>query len=193
MGESSHRNPLAHLGCPHRVAPAPPGSLADHGQSRVRPPSVRGAPRGAPRTDGGRTRLWPWSARLPGGAGATRCGHPRCARGFRWEDSPMHPRAGTVALPEDLVALDALTSAYYDRAPDLDDPGQQVVFGTSGHRGSSLDGAFNEAHIVAITAAIVEYRRSRGTDGPLFIGRDPPRAVAPRVADRARGARSCGR
>ncbi|MBK5250910.1 MAG: phosphoglucomutase, partial [Actinomycetales bacterium] len=84
----------------------------------------------------------------------------------------MHPRAGTVALPEDLVDLDALTSAYYDRAPDLDDPGQQVVFGTSGHRGSSLDGAFNEAHIVAITAAIVEYRRSRGTDGPLFIGRD---------------------
>src|SRR5665811_1591634 len=97
---------------------------------------------------------------------------PRCARGSRWEDQPMHPRAGTVALPEDLVDLDALTSAYYDRAPDLDDPGQQVVFGTSGHRGSSLDGAFNEAHIVAITAAIVEYRRSRGTDGPLFIGRD---------------------
>src|SRR5450756_1394267 len=90
----------------------------------------------------------------------------------RWEDQPMHPRAGTVALPEDLVDLDALTSAYYDRAPDLDDPSQQVVFGTSGHRGSSLDGAFNEAHIVAITAAIVEYRRSRGTDGPLFIGRD---------------------
>jgi len=84
----------------------------------------------------------------------------------------MHPRAGTVALPEDLIDVDALVSAYYDRTPDPDDPAQQVVFGTSGHRGSSLDGAFNEAHIVAITAAIIEYRRSQGTDGPLFIGRD---------------------
>ena len=63
----------------------------------------------------------------------------------------MHPRAGTQALPEDLVDLEALGAAYYDRTPDLDDPGQQVVFGTSGHRGSSLDGAFNEAHIVAVT------------------------------------------
>ncbi|NLE72339.1 MAG: alpha-D-glucose phosphate-specific phosphoglucomutase [Actinomycetales bacterium] len=84
----------------------------------------------------------------------------------------MHPRAGTVALPEDLVDVDALVAAYYDRTPDPDDPAQQVVFGTSGHRGSSLDTAFNEAHIVATTAAIVEYRRAQGTDGPLFLGRD---------------------
>jgi len=84
----------------------------------------------------------------------------------------MHERAGTPALPEDLIDVDAVVSAYYDRTPDLDDPAQQVVFGTSGHRGSSLDGAFNEAHIIATTAAIVEYRRSQGTDGPLFIGRD---------------------
>jgi phosphoglucomutase len=84
----------------------------------------------------------------------------------------MHPRAGTRALPEDLIDVDALVGAYYDRTPDVSDPGQQVVFGTSGHRGSSLDTAFNEAHIIAITAAIVEYRRSQGTDGPLFIGRD---------------------
>jgi phosphoglucomutase len=88
------------------------------------------------------------------------------------EDRDMHPRAGTPAQPEDLVDIDALTSAYYDREPDLDDPNQRVVFGTSGHRGSSLDTAFNEAHIVATTSAIVEYRRSQGTDGPLFIGRD---------------------
>jgi phosphoglucomutase len=88
------------------------------------------------------------------------------------EDRDMHPRAGTPAQPEDLVDIDQLTSAYYDREPDLDDPNQRVVFGTSGHRGSSLDTAFNEAHIVATTAAIVEYRRSQGTDGPLFIGRD---------------------
>ena len=84
----------------------------------------------------------------------------------------MDPRAGTLAQPADLIDVDALLSAYYDRHPDLDDPAQRVVFGTSGHRGSSLDGAFNEAHIVAITAAIVEYRRGQGTDGPLFIGRD---------------------
>ena len=84
----------------------------------------------------------------------------------------MHPRAGTPALPEDLIDVDALVGAYYDRVPDPADPLQQVVFGTSGHRGSAFDTAFNEAHIVAITAAIVEYRRTQGTDGPLFIGRD---------------------
>ena len=84
----------------------------------------------------------------------------------------MDPRAGTPAQPADLIDTDAVIGAYYDRSPDLDDVAQQVVFGTSGHRGASLDGAFNEPHILAITAAIVEYRRSQGTDGPLFIGRD---------------------
>ncbi|MDD9207108.1 phosphoglucomutase (alpha-D-glucose-1,6-bisphosphate-dependent) [Georgenia sp. 10Sc9-8] len=84
----------------------------------------------------------------------------------------MHERAGSPAQPEDLIDVDRLVSAYYDRVPDPEDPAQQVVFGTSGHRGSSLDGAFNEAHIVATTAAIVEYRREQGTDGPLYIGRD---------------------
>ncbi|WP_188037189.1 phosphoglucomutase (alpha-D-glucose-1,6-bisphosphate-dependent) [Actinotalea sp. JY-7885] len=84
----------------------------------------------------------------------------------------MHPRAGTPALPEDLIDTDAVVGAYYDLIPDVHDPAQQVVFGTSGHRGSSLDAAFNEAHIIAITTAIVEYRRSQGTDGPLFLGRD---------------------
>jgi len=84
----------------------------------------------------------------------------------------MHERAGTPALPEDLIDVDAVLSAYYDRTPDVEDPSQQVAFGTSGHRGSSLDSAFNEAHIIATTAAIVEYRRRQGTDGPLFIGRD---------------------
>lgn len=84
----------------------------------------------------------------------------------------MHERAGTVALPEDLIDVNEVTSAYYDIEPDPNNPDQRVVFGTSGHRGSSLDGAFNEAHIVATTAAIVEYRASQGIDGPLFIGRD---------------------
>ncbi|MFE0751556.1 phosphoglucomutase (alpha-D-glucose-1,6-bisphosphate-dependent) [Gordonia sp. NPDC058843] len=83
-----------------------------------------------------------------------------------------HPRAGTLALPEDLVDVDALVRAYYDNTPDPSDPLQQVVFGTSGHRGSSFDNAFNEAHILATTQAIVDYRRSAGISGPLFIGFD---------------------
>ncbi|HYP45055.1 MAG TPA: phosphoglucomutase (alpha-D-glucose-1,6-bisphosphate-dependent) [Propionibacteriaceae bacterium] len=83
-----------------------------------------------------------------------------------------HPRAGQQALPEDLIDVDAVTGAYYDRTPDPANPDQQVVFGTSGHRGSSLDTAFNEAHIVATTQAIVEYRASQQITGPLYIGKD---------------------
>ena len=83
-----------------------------------------------------------------------------------------HPRAGQPALPEDLVDLPHLVTAYYSLQPDPDDVAQQVAFGTSGHRGSALNGAFNEAHILAITQAIVEYRGAHGTTGPLFIGRD---------------------
>lgn len=83
-----------------------------------------------------------------------------------------HPRAGQPAQPEDLVDLPHLVTAYYTVEPDPDDVAQQVVFGTSGHRGSALEGAFNEAHILAITQAIVEYRAAQGTTGPLFIGRD---------------------
>lgn len=84
----------------------------------------------------------------------------------------MHDRAGLRALPEDLVDLDALIGAYYEIKPDISSPAQKVVFGTSGHRGSSLDGAFNEAHILAITQAVVEYRAAQGVTGPLFVGRD---------------------
>ncbi|MGD1281726.1 phosphoglucomutase (alpha-D-glucose-1,6-bisphosphate-dependent) [Mycobacterium seoulense] len=83
-----------------------------------------------------------------------------------------HPRAGQPAQPQDLVDLPHLVTAYYSVQPDPDDVAQQVVFGTSGHRGSALSGAFNEAHILAITQAIVEYRAAQGTTGPLFIGRD---------------------
>ncbi|MGO3502455.1 MAG: phosphoglucomutase, alpha-D-glucose phosphate-specific, partial [Brachybacterium tyrofermentans] len=84
----------------------------------------------------------------------------------------MHPRAGQKALPEDLVDVDALLDAYYDLHPDPSDPDQAVAFGTSGHRGSSVDTAFNEDHIAATTQAIVEYRAGQGIRGPLFIGRD---------------------
>lgn len=83
-----------------------------------------------------------------------------------------NPRAGKPALPEDLIDLPHLVTAYYTVQPDPEDVAQQVAFGTSGHRGSSLHGAFNEAHILATTQAIAEYRAAQGTDGPLFIGRD---------------------
>ena len=83
-----------------------------------------------------------------------------------------NPRAGQPAQPEDLIDIAAVVTAYYSVVPDPDDVDQQVAFGTSGHRGSSLDAAFNEAHILATTQAIVEYRAAQGTTGPLFIGRD---------------------
>ncbi|MFL6063167.1 MAG: phosphoglucomutase (alpha-D-glucose-1,6-bisphosphate-dependent) [Friedmanniella sp.] len=83
-----------------------------------------------------------------------------------------HPRAGKPALPEDLIDVDAVVSAYYDLTPDPENPDQQVVFGTSGHRGSSLDTAFNDAHIAATTQAIVEYRAAQGISGPLYLGKD---------------------
>ncbi|MFJ8950040.1 phosphoglucomutase (alpha-D-glucose-1,6-bisphosphate-dependent) [Streptomyces sp. NPDC102381] len=81
-------------------------------------------------------------------------------------------RSGTPALPGDLIDVDELIEAYYTREPDVTRPEQRVVFGTSGHRGSSLDGAFNEKHIAAITQAIVEHRTAEGITGPLFIGPD---------------------
>ena len=84
----------------------------------------------------------------------------------------MASRAGTVALPQDLVDITALLDAYYDVTPDLSDPAQRVAFGTSGHRGSSLKASFNEGHILAITQAIVEYRAGQGVTGPLFLAKD---------------------
>src|ERR1700759_3035486 len=86
--------------------------------------------------------------------------------------SMADPRAGTPAEPSDLVDVAHLVTAYYTGVPDPDDVDQQVVFGTSGHRGSSLSTAFNETHILATTQAICDYRREQGYDGPLFLGRD---------------------
>jgi phosphoglucomutase len=82
------------------------------------------------------------------------------------------PRAGQPAEPGDLVDVAHLVTTYYTGVPDPADVAQRVSFGTSGHRGSSLDQAFNEAHILATTQAICDYRRQQGYDGPLFIGRD---------------------
>ncbi|MFN3216747.1 MAG: phosphoglucomutase (alpha-D-glucose-1,6-bisphosphate-dependent) [Acidimicrobiales bacterium] len=83
-----------------------------------------------------------------------------------------HPRAGLPAEPDDLIDIAAVVTAYYSREPDMSDPAQRVAFGTSGHRGSSLDGAFNDAHIAATTQAICEYRTAAGIAGPVFLGRD---------------------
>jgi len=84
----------------------------------------------------------------------------------------MHEHAGRRARAEDLTDVDALVRAYADRQPDMSDVGQRVAFGTSGHRGSSADGAFNEGHVLAITQAIVEHRAAQGINGPVFVGRD---------------------
>lgn len=81
-------------------------------------------------------------------------------------------RAGTVAQPQDLIDVAALERAYFELHPDVSNPDQAVAFGTSGHRGSAFDTAFNEDHILAITQAICEYRAGQGITGPLFIGRD---------------------
>jgi phosphoglucomutase len=84
----------------------------------------------------------------------------------------ISPLAGKPAPKEMLIDPAALERAYYERRPDLQDPAQRVSFGTSGHRGSPLHSTFTEAHILAITQAICEYRRSQGTDGPLYMGKD---------------------
>src|SRR5689334_15019152 len=84
----------------------------------------------------------------------------------------VHPLAGKPAPPEILANVPRLVVAYYTRRPDPDDPAQRVAFGTSGHRGSSLANAFNEAHILAIAQAIVEHRTSAGVTGPLYVGID---------------------
>ncbi|MDQ0728245.1 phosphoglucomutase (alpha-D-glucose-1,6-bisphosphate-dependent) [Microbacterium sp. W4I20] len=84
----------------------------------------------------------------------------------------MTSRAGLPAEETDLIDVDELIAAYYDRVPDPGVAAERVVFGTSGHRGSSLTSSFNETHILATTQAIVDYRNSQGITGPLFLGRD---------------------
>src|SRR4051794_18285332 len=84
----------------------------------------------------------------------------------------VHSLAGRPAPAELLIDVSALDQDYYQRSPDPSDPNQLVSFGTSGHRGCPFDGTFNEAHILAITQAIVEYRTSKGISGPLYLGKD---------------------
>ncbi len=91
----------------------------------------------------------------------------------------ISPLAGKPATKEMLVDLTRLEREYHARLPDMDDPNQRVIFGTSGHRGSSLRGSFNEAHILAITQAICDYRRGQGTNGPIYVGKDTHALSAP--------------
>jgi phosphoglucomutase len=84
----------------------------------------------------------------------------------------ISPLAGLPAPKEMLVDLTRLEREYFERRPDLSDPNQLASFGTSGHRGTPLRGTFTEAHILAITQAICDYRRGQGTDGPLYMGKD---------------------
>jgi phosphoglucomutase len=84
----------------------------------------------------------------------------------------VHPLAGKKAPLESLVNVPRLVADFYTHEPNPDNPAHQVAFGTSGHRGSSSEGSFNEAHILAISQAVCEVRRSNGIDGPLFLGMD---------------------
>ncbi len=84
----------------------------------------------------------------------------------------IHPLAGKPAPRSILANIPRLITAYYTQEPDPSDPAQRVIFGTSGHRGSSLKNSFNEAHILAISQAICEYRKSKSIHGPLFLGMD---------------------
>ena len=86
--------------------------------------------------------------------------------------SRVSPLAGKPAPREMLVDLEKLEREYFERKPNLEDPEQLVAFGTSGHRGTSLNGTFTEAHVLAITQAICDYRKAQGTTGPLYMGKD---------------------
>jgi len=86
--------------------------------------------------------------------------------------SAISPRAGKQVEPSQLINTPRLVTDYFVLKPDMDNPAQRVAFGTSGHRGSAFDAAFNEAHILAISQAICEHRKAAGVDGPLFIGKD---------------------
>ena len=91
----------------------------------------------------------------------------------------ISPLAGKPAPKEMLLNVAQLERSYYEKQPDVNDPNQLVAFGTSGHRGSSFNSTFTEAHILAITQAICDYRRKEGVDGPLYMGKDTHALSAP--------------
>jgi phosphoglucomutase len=91
----------------------------------------------------------------------------------------LSPLAGKPAPANLLIDVPQLISDYHTRKPDMDNPQQLVSFGTSGHRGTPLDGSFTESHILAITQALCDYRRSKGINGPLYMGKDTHAASGP--------------
>ena len=103
----------------------------------------------------------------------------------------IHPLAGEVAPKSMLANIPRLVSAYYTHQPDVSDPTQQVAFGTSGHRGSSLKNSFNQDHILAISQALCEYRTSQHINGPLFMGMDTHALSEPALASALRGLCRC--
>ncbi len=161
-----------HAGC--RLRPRQAGHALAPGRVPLVPPQLRGRDRRDRRGADPPSRR----SRRPVGRTereATVCGcrHRWPGAPVRWKDDGMNsPRAGQLAQPSDLVDVAHLVTAYYTQRPDPENIDQQVSFGTSGHRGSSLNTAFNEDHILATTQAICDYRRQQGFDGPLFIGRD---------------------
>ena len=94
----------------------------------------------------------------------------------------ISPLAGKPAPASLLVNVPRLITAYYSYTPDPAIPSQRVSFGTSGHRGSAFDCAFNEAHILAIAQAICLYRKGAGIDGPLYVGKDTHALAEPAFA-----------
>src|SRR5262249_14314146 len=145
--------------------------LARPGEGRDRPDALERGPRGEA-ADGPRTAL----QRLPAGDDPEGRGGP--------SPRPMtvSPLAGKPAPASILVDVPRLVTAYYTGRPDPLRPAERVAFGTSGHRGSSLDNAFNEGHILAITQAICDYRKQKEIGGPLFLGIDTHALSAPAFA-----------
>src|SRR3546814_886116 len=154
-------------------------------EHRLLRPVGRGAGQGAGEADRKRT-----GRREPAGA-APRQFHQRTDRalpraaGRALMGTNISPLAGKPAQAAQLVNVDKLLAAYFDVKPDPSVAAQRVAFGTSGHRGSSFDGSFNEQHVLALTQAICEYRKEQGLDGPLFLG-TTPNAKSKLGAERAR-------
>jgi phosphoglucomutase len=115
--------------------------------------------------------------------GCCHSGHPACFGQHATHPATgaivTHPLAGQPAPPELLIDVSKLERLYYEASPDPANPAQRVSFGTSGHRGTPLDASFTEAHILAISQAIADYRRQKGTSGPLYLGKDTHAVSAP--------------
>src|ERR1700676_543735 len=94
----------------------------------------------------------------------------------------ISPLAGKIAVPSMLANVPRLVTAYFAGKPDPSVPAQRVAFGTSGHRGSALNNAFNESHILAISQAVCDHRKRRGITGPLFAGIDTHALAEPALA-----------